>query len=221
MTLRALWAEGPMLLAALLVQALPGAAGQVATLGALMLLAFRLYWRALRGEAPPVWPGAALWGFMIRVALALGVWVMLGSLGFVGLGGALDLAGVAHELRGPLALAGALLVATPLTLALAVTGLPPPLLPPDALPPDALRPDALPPDAARPGLLDALKLPATLGWLLLLVLGVCAMALMAWLVLPAPLAAGVLTGSVALTTLTLAHLWRGVAPPTPGAAVFG
>ena len=208
MTLRALWAEGPMLLAALLVQALPGAAGQVATVGALMLLAFRLYWRALRGEAPPWWPGAALWGFVIRVALALGVWVMLGSLGFVGLGGALDLAGVAHELRGPLALAGALLIATPLTLALAVTGLPPPLLPPDAARPDA----------ARPGLLDALKLPATLSWLLLL--GVCAMALMAWLVLPAQFAAGVLTGSVALTTLTLAHLWRGVAPPTPGAAVF-
>lgn len=194
-----------MLLAALLVQALPGAAGQVATVGALMLLAFRLYWRALRGEAPPWWPGAALWGFVIRVALALGVWVMLGSLGFVGLGGALDLSGVAQDLRGPLALAGALLIATPLTLALAVTGLPPPLLPADA---------------ARPGLLDALKLPATLGWLLLLVLGVCAMALMAWLVLPAPLAAGALTGSVVLTTLTLAHLWRGVAPPKPGAAVF-
>ena len=194
-----------MLLAALLVQALPGAAGQVATLGALMLLAFRLYWRALRGEAPPGWPGAALWGVMIRVALALGVWVMLGSLGFVGLGGALDLFGVAHELRGPLALAGALLIATPLTLALAVTGLPPPLLPADA---------------ARPGLLDALKLPATLGWLLFLGLTVCAMALMAWLVLPAPLAAGALTGSVVLTTLTLAHLWRRVAPPKPGAAVF-
>ncbi|HRK43857.1 MAG TPA: hypothetical protein PLH11_12540, partial [Gemmobacter sp.] len=132
MTLRPLWAEGPMLLAALLVQAFPGAVGQVATLGALVLLAFRLYWRALRGEAPPWRPGAALWAFMIRVALALGVWVMLGSLGFVGLKMLLLQTGSQSYLPEIIALLGGFMLATLLTLALAVPGLPPPLLPADA-----------------------------------------------------------------------------------------
>ena len=209
MTLRALWAEGPMMVAALLVQALPGVAGQVATVGALLLLAFRLIWRALRSEAPPWMPGAAFLAFMIRVALALGVWVMLGSLAFVGL-----------ELLWPgrLALIGAGLIATPLTLALAVTGLPPPVLTPPVLPPSVL-----PEFAPRPGLLAALTpaaLPRTGLWLGLGVLPVCGLALALWLFLPGPLAVLVRTGAVAVTSLTLAHLWRGLAPPKPGAAEF-
>ena len=214
MTLRALWAEGPMLLAALLVQALPGAAGQVATVGALLLLAFRLIWRALRSEAPPWMPGAAFLAFMIRVALALGVWVMLGSLAFVGL-----------ELLWPgrLALIGAGLIATPLTLALAVPGLPPPVLSPPVLSPPVLPPSVLPEFAPRPGLLAALTpaaLPRTGLWLGLGVLPVCGLALALWLFLPGPLAVLARTGAVVVTSLTLAHLWRGLAPPKPGAAVF-
>ena len=209
MTLRALWAEGPMMVAALLVQALPGVAGQVATVGALLLLAFRLIWRALRSEAPPWMPGAAFLAFMIRVALALGVWIMLGSLAFVGL-----------ELLWPgrLALIGAGLIATPLTLALAVPGLPPPVLTPSVL-----TPSVLPELAPRPGLLAALApaaLPRTALWLGLGVLPVCALALALWLFLPGPLAVLARTGAVVVTSLTLAHLWRGLAPPKPGAAVF-
>ncbi len=214
MTLRALWAEGPMMVAALLVQALPGVAGQVATVGALLLLAFRLIWRALRSEAPPWMPGAAFLAFMIRVALALGVWVMLGSLAFVGL-----------ELLWPgrLALIGAGLIATPLTLALAVPGLPPPVLSPPVLSPPVLPPSVLPEFAPRPGLLAALTpaaLPRTGLWLGLGVLPVCGLALALWLFLPGPLAVLARTGAVVVTSLTLAHLWRGLAPPKPGAAVF-
>lgn len=208
MTLRALWAEGPMLLGALLVQALPGMLGQVATVGALLLLAFRLIWRALRPEAPPWMPGAAFLAFMIRVALALGVWVMLGGLVLVGLEGALELFGVAHVLRSLPALAGAVLIATPLTLALAVAGLAPPLLPAEA---------------PRPGLLDALR-PATLWrsalWLLFLVLPACILAFALRLFLPGPLAAAAQTAAVAITTLTLAHLYQGIAQHRPSAAIF-
>ncbi|MBL8563791.1 MAG: hypothetical protein JNN06_16090 [Gemmobacter sp.] len=192
-------AEAPMLLAATLAQSLPGAPGQVATAGALLLLAFRLYWRALRGAPPPLMPGAPFLAFMIRVGLALGVWVMLVSLGFVGLKALLP--------EAP-ALIGAALLATPLTLALAVTGLAPPLLPADT---------------PRPGLLAALRPPAlhrSALWLLLLVLPACGLALAARLLLPGLLAAAALSAALALTILTLAHLWRCLAPPRPGAAIF-
>ena len=197
--LHALRAELPMLLAATLAQTLPGAAGQIATVGALLVLTFRLYWRVLREETPPLWPGAALFAFMIRVALALGVWVMLVSLGFVG-GKAL--------LPESMALIGAGLIATSLTLGLAVTGLPPPVLP-------AATP--------RPGLLAALSPPGltrTALWVLLVVMPICGVALAMRLLWPGPLVAPAVTAAIALSTLTLAQLWRGLAPPKPGAAIF-
>lgn len=206
-------AEAPLLLVATLVQALPGALGQVVSLGALWLLAFRLLWRGLRAQAPPSWPGAAGLALLIRMALALGVWVMLVSLGFVGVQTLLAPLQAQSHLPELLALLGGLMLATLLTLALAVPGLPPPLLPPETAPHHS----------ARLGLLAALRpgaLRRTLGWLLSLVLPACALALALRLFLPGPLASAALTAAVALTSLTLAHLFRGLAPEKPGAAIF-
>lgn len=204
----ALRAEAPLLLVATLMQALPGALGQVVSLGALWLLAFRLLWRGLRAQAPPFWPGAAGLALLLRMALALGVWVMLVSLGFVGVQTLLAPLQAQSHLPELLALLGGLMLATLLTLALAVPGLPPPLLPHHT---------------ARPGLLAALRpgaLRRTLGWLLSLVLPACALALALRLFLPSPLASAALTAAVALSSLTLAHLFHGLAPEKPGAAIF-
>lgn len=207
MILPALRAEAPLLLAATLIQALPGAVGQIATAGALIVLAFRLSWRSLRAEAPPFWPGAAGLAYMIRLALALGVWVMLVSLGFVGL---TRLA----QTSEPAALLGALLGATPLTLALAIPGLLPPLLPSS---------DSGLNLQAAPNLLAALA-PATLArtslWLFLLVMPACAAALAARLLLSPLWAAPALTGAVALTSLTLAQLGHQLVPSPRPAQIF-
>lgn len=202
-------------------------------MGAWLLLGWRLYWRALlpdqaphRFLTPPAWPFLA---FVIRVMLAIGVWVMLfGALMALGLLIASQ-AGPDEDLLALITVAIAAPVATYVTLALAAPGLPPPVV-------------LAAGQQARPGLLAALRwrhLGARLGLLTVPILALALSGLVTlwfdsgpWGMWSGALAAVQILVSVAftqavrllalvVTVVVLARIWRRIAPPPPSmAAVF-